>query len=180
MLFRTAVLAPLLAALAGCPSEDDPPDPDELLGDLVRLDDASDEVLAVIADEVQREGTTINDAAAQLNAPADGAVLPAGTAATVEWQYAPTTGGAGAPWFHGIDTGTFVWIRIDGPGLEEPIDIEALETESYTLSPTRWGTLTLAGGPFTATIITTVVDRGVIVDGPWAPATNGDAEFSIE
>jgi hypothetical protein len=172
--------AVLLIALAGCPSEDEPPDPDELLGDLVRLDDASDEVLAVIADTVQREGTTTSDAAAQLNNPTDGAVWPADPAGVVEWQYAPATGAPAGPWWHGIDTGTFVWIRIEGGGLEEPIDIEALESESYTLSPTRWGTLSEAAGPFTATIITTVVDRGVIVDGPWSPETNGDAMFSVE
>jgi hypothetical protein len=169
----------LLIALAGCPSEE-PPDPDEILGDVVRLDDASDEVLAVIADHVQREGTTTSDAAAQLTSPNDDGVWPADPAGTFTWQYAPTTGAPAGPWWHGIDTGTFVWIRVDGGGLAEPIDLVALETESYTVSPTRWGTMAEAAGPFSATIVTTVVDRGVIVDGPWSPETNGDATFTIE
>lgn len=173
----SVAVLPLALALGGCPGESGP-DPDDLLGDVVRLDDASEEVLAIIADHVDREGVTVSDAAAQLNAPDDAALLPRDPAMTVAWTLPPITTASG-PWWHGIDTGTFVWIRIDGGTLAEPIDIVALTTEQYQISPTRWVALMDAGGPFTATITTTVVDRAVIVEGPFQPA-DADVQFSIE
>ena len=166
----------VLLALAGCSGGGG--DPADLLGDVVRLDDASEEVLAIIADHLDREGPIVSDASAQLNAPADAAVVPRDPALTVQWTLPPVTT-ASTGWWHGIDTGTFVWIRVDGGTLAEPIDIVALTTEQYQISPTRWVELMDAGGPFTATITTTVVDRAVIVDGPFQPA-DPDVEFSIE
>jgi len=173
---RRLTVVPLLVALAGCPGEGG--NGEDLLGDVVRLDDASEEVLAVIADHLDREGPIVADAAAQLNAPVDAAVLPRDPALTLTWTLPPVTS-SGTGWWHGIDTGTFVWIRIDGGTLTEPIDVVALTSEQYQISPTRWVRLMDAGGPFTATITTTVVDRAVIVDGPFQSA-DPDVEFSIE
>lgn len=173
MSIRPLLLLALLSPAACGPGGDS-----NLLGDVVALDDASDEVLAIIADHLERDGATIDDTkAAALVAPTADQVLPADPAATLEWTV-PGSLAVRSGYRHGVETGTFVWVRVDGPNLEQPIDVVALTTTAYQVSPTRWTTMTGAGGSFTATITTAVVDRGEVVEGPYQPS-DPDVSFTI-
>lgn len=149
----------------------------DILGDLVLLDDASDEVAAEIAEKVDRDGALVdNTRAAALVAPAAGATVPRATPVTIDWDL-PSS--AGRRPRHGQNTGTFVWVRLEAPGLAEPIDVVAIGTTSFTPDAARWRSLVDATGPVTATITTAVVDRGVIQAGPFRPS-EASRRFTID
>jgi hypothetical protein len=171
MTLRSLALCSLLGLAVSCGGDSDSP----LVGEIVRLDDASDEVLENIADTVDREGTTIDGAqAARLTAPADGATVPAATPFTFEWAFPlerPTPR-------HGETTGTFVWLRLDGDGMDEPLDVVALTSTSFTPTEDQWARLTAVSGQVSARVITTQVDRGVIEMGPFE-APDGQVAFTI-
>ncbi len=172
-LVKLAFVATLgLAVFApGC---GDPP----LLGEVVRLDDASDEQLEVIADTARREGTEIDPAlAVSLTAPADGETIPAGTPFTFTWtklQESPRTPR------HGEITGTFMWLRLEGGGLDPTIDVVALTSMTWTPDAEVWARLTATSGSITARMITTVTDDlGRITDGPARAAPDDDVTFTV-
>ncbi len=168
---RIASLLPLAVALAvapGCGGDDD----GEVDADLTVLDDASDEVFLTIRDLVDRgEITTDDDAAARMLAPADGADLSAGDAApTFTWEH------GAALLRHGRTTGDFVWLSIDCPGLAEPVDLLAIETEEWTVDADHWAAITEAAlasdsARCTAGLVSAYVDRGVVREGPYQGST---------
>jgi hypothetical protein len=161
------LLAGSFALAPACSGDDD----DELDADLTALDEASDEVFLTIRDLVDRgEITTDDDAAAHMLAPADGADLSAGTAPTFSWEHGV------ALLRHGRTTGDFVWLSIDCPGLAEPVDLIAIETEEWTVDADHWGAITGAAlasdsARCTAGLVSAYVDRGVVREGPYRSST---------
>jgi hypothetical protein len=157
----------LLALAAGCSGGDD----DEIDADLTLLDDASDEVFLTIRDLVERgEITTDDEAAARMLSPADGAEISAGAAPTFTWDHGTST------LRHGRTTGDFVWLSISCPGLAEPVDVIAIETEEWTVDAAHWTAITDAAlasdsAQCTAGLVSAYVDRGVVREGPYRGST---------
>lgn len=165
---KSFLLACLCASwLTACGHDDHPAE-----GDLVLLDDASDEAFATLADLVSRgEVETNDDLAVALTAPADGATLMAGEPATFEWTPPQTSAR------HGRATGDFAWSRIDCPGTDEPIDVVAIESQAWTADAERWAKITSATGPCTVTMVSAYIDRGVVTEGPYTPSST--TSFSV-
>jgi hypothetical protein len=160
-------LALALAFAPGCGGDDD----DEIDADLTVLDEASDEIFLTIRDLVDRgEVTTDDDAAAHMLAPANGADLSAGAAPTFTWEH------GAALLRHGRTTGDFVWLSIDCPGLAEPVDLVAIETEEWTVDADHWAAISEAAlasdsAQCTAGLVSAYVDRGVVREGPYRGST---------
>jgi hypothetical protein len=156
-----ACLALALLLAPACGGDDD----DEIDADLTLLDDASDEAFLTIRDLVDRgELTTDDDLAAHLTFPADGDALAAGTAPTFTWEH------AGSTLRHGRTTGDFVWLSISCPGLAQPVDLVAIETEEWTVDADHWAAISGAGECSVA-VVSAYLDREVVTDGPYAPST---------
>jgi hypothetical protein len=134
----------------------------------VRVNDASEEVLAVIMDEVDRNGAETSPMAFAFDDP--GAVS-AGTIPTFTWS-------AVAVSRHGTDTGTFVWLHFEGSGMAEPLEVIAVDVSQWTPDADSWAKLTAATGAITVHAVTAIVDRGVIQQGPFVPAS-ADVSFTI-
>jgi hypothetical protein len=151
-----------LALTAGCSGDDHASDEN-----VVRLDDASEEVMLTIRDLVDRgEAMTDDDAAPSMVSPADGAELRAASPPTFSWDH-------GVPLLrHGRTTGDFVWLSISCSGLAESIDVIAIETEEWTVDAENWTAITGAASECTATLVGAYVDRGVVRDGPYLRTTN--------
>jgi hypothetical protein len=163
MTLRTLCLslsAPLLAA-AACGGDDGHAD-----DEIVLLDDSSDEVVLTLEDLVDRgEVTTDDSVAAFLVSPADGDELSAGEPPTFTWEPRAST------LRHGRTTGDYVWLRIDGPGMEAPIDVAAIESTEWTMDEEHWEHLQEATGPCEVQVISAYVDRG-IVEEAFQPSSN--------
>lgn len=162
-------------ALLGAACGDDSP----LTGEIIRLDDASDEELKFIADTAEREGVTVDPAlAVTLTAPTDGEVISAATPYTFSWEEP-----SGTPRLtprHGIITGTFMWLRLEGGGLDPMIDMVALTSMSWTPEAAVWARIAAASGPIKARMITTVTDgQGRITMGPSRAADDDDVTFTV-
>lgn len=158
-----ALLLPLALAPA-CSGDDD----DEIDADLTLLDDASDEVFLTIRDLVDRgELTTDDQLAAHLTSPADGDALAAATPPTFTWEH------GGSTLRHGRTTGDFVWLSIGCPGLARPVDLLAIETESWAIDADHWAVISQAAGSgeCSVAVISAYLDREVVTDGPYAPST---------
>lgn len=141
-----------LTLAAGCGGDDDDGVADE---DIVRLDDASEEVVLTLQDWVDRGDVTVDDdIAAQLTAPEDGTELAADTPPTFTW----TSRAANAR--HGLETGEFVWLHIAGPGMDTPIDVVALESTSWPVDDEHWDLLRNSTGPCEVQVVSAYVDRG--------------------
>jgi hypothetical protein len=169
----SALLSTPLALLAGgCGGDDDDHDHDEVTNeDIIRLDDASEEVMLTLQDLVERGEVTVDDdIAAQLTAPEDGAELAADTPPTFTW--APRAATAR----HGITTGEFVWLHIAGPGMEAPIDVVSLEATSWEVDQESWDTMLGSTGPCEVQVVSAYVERG-IPDEVFVPSTN--PSFSV-
>lgn len=157
----------LLALAAACSGGHD----DEIDADLTLLDDASDEVFLTIRDLVERgEITTDDEAAARMLSPADGAEISAGAAPTFTWDHGSST------LRHGRTTGDVVWLSISCPGLAEPVDVLAIETEEWTVDAAHWTAMTDAAlasdsARCTAELISAYLDRGVVREGPYRGST---------
>jgi hypothetical protein len=155
----------LLLSLAsvGCGGDDD----EVSDGSVVRLDEASEEVVLTLKDLVERgEAITDDEVAAHLTAPADGEALPADEAPTFTWTLRDSN------LRHGRETGEFVWLHIEGPGMEEPIDVAAIESTSWTVDDERWQALQASTGPCEVQVVSAYVDRGIVTEGPFVPAAN--------
>jgi len=162
--FACLLVSTCLALAAGCSGDDG----DEIDADLTVLDEASDEVFLTIRDLVDRgEVTTDDEAAAQMLSPADGAELSAADAApTFTWDHGSST------LRHGRTTGDFVWLSISCPGLAEPIDLVAIESEEWTVDAAHWTAMTDAAlasdsAQCSAVLTSAYVDRGVVREGPY-------------
>lgn len=160
------LLCLLVSSTAAC-GGDDGEATDE---DIVTLDDASDEVVLTLRELVDRgEVTTDDEVAAHLTAPADGEEISA--APTLTW----TTRRSNAR--HGRETGEFVWLHIQGPGVDAPIDIAAIETTSWTVDEEHWDVLRASTGPCEVRVVSAYVDRGIVTEGPFQPGEN--PSFSV-
>ena len=151
-----------LAFAPGCSGDDDVTDED-----IIRIDDASEEVLLTLRDLVDRgEATTDDGAAPRMVTPEDGAELSAASAPTFSWDH-------GVPLLrHGRTTGDFVWLSLTCSGLAEPIDIIAIETEEWTVDAENWSAITEAASECTAALVGAYVDRGVVQEGPYLRTSN--------
>jgi hypothetical protein len=165
---RAVSLSLLLSLTAlGCGGGDD----DVADEDIILLDEASDEVVLVIKDLVDRgEVTTDDEVAAQLTAPADGDTLPSDEPPTFTWDMRQSLR-------HGRNTGEFVWLHIQGPGMAEPIDVAAIESTSWTVDAEHWELLRGSTGPCEVQVVSAYVDRGVVTEGPFVPSEN--PSFSV-
>jgi hypothetical protein len=162
---RLALLFAISAAACG----DDGIDID---ADLVRLDEASEEVFVVLEDMVDRDEVETDDAmAARMLEPADGAQLSAAQAPTLTWDHAPSTAR------HGRITGDFVWLRIGCPNLEKPVDVFAIETEEWTIDDEHWSKITEAAlasdsAQCTVSVVSAYIDDAIVTEGPYRPSTS--------
>jgi hypothetical protein len=155
-----------LAVASGCGGDDDDVADDEF----IRLDDASEEVALTLQELVSRgEVTTDDDVAARLIAPEDGAQLPADAPPTFEWSARGTAR-------HGVTTGEFVWLHIEGPGMDTPIDLVAIESTTWTPEEEHWEILRTSTGPCEVQVVSAYVDRG-IVEEAFRPGAN--PSFSV-
>ena len=151
----------LAAALAAGCSGDDHGE-----SEVVRLDDASDEVVLTLRDALDRGQGIEDDAiAAQLTAPTDGAEMPAGTPATFTWSPRQTN------LRHGRTTGEFVWLEIDCAAMDQPIDVIAIESTSWQPDGDQWAAIA-AGGSCQVQVVSAYLDRGVIEEGPYLPTSH--------
>jgi len=161
---RLALLALFTLSLSSACGDDDG---DTIDADLTQLDDASDEVFLTIRDLVDRgEITTDDTAAAHMLSPADGESLSAGSPPTFTWDHGNST------IRHGVTTGDFVWLSITCPNLERPVDLIAVETESWTVDDDHWSAISDAAlasdsAQCTATLISAYVDREIVQEGPY-------------
>jgi len=145
----------VVAAVAlGCGDEDH--------GSMTEIfqDNASDEVLLALLDAETEGQITIDDGrCAQLTHPLDGEIVTTNT--TFTWN-APAMKAR-----HGTDTGTFIWMKLSGGGLDAPIHVLSISSRSWTPDADMWNRLVSAGGPITVTMTTAAVDAGVIREGPF-------------
>ena len=153
----------LFLAASACSGDDD----GGVEADLVAIDDASDEVFLTIRDLVDRgEVTTDDTAAAHMLSPADGESLSAASPPTFTWDHGSST------IRHGRTTGDFVWLSITCPNLERPVDLIAVETETWEVDADHWSLITGAAlssdsSQCTATLTSAYVDREIVQDGPY-------------
>jgi hypothetical protein len=163
-----SLLLPFLLA-AGCGGGGDDDVANE---DIILLDDSSDEVVLTLQDLVDRgEATTDDDIAAQLTAPTDGAALPGDTPPTFTWSLRQSN------LRHGRATGEYVWLHVEGPGMDQPIDVAAIETTSWTPDGTHWDLIRGSTGPCQVQVVSAYVERGVVLEGPFVPSS--DPTFSV-
>jgi hypothetical protein len=149
-----------LAALVSCSDDGGSSVP---LGTVIRVNDASEEVLELMAEASGKGSTTVDDAKAfAILAPAAGASLLAATPSTFEWAKPATAR-------HGISSGDFVWMKLSGGGLAQDIDVIAVDVASWTPSAADWELISSATGPITVTMTSAYVMSEVIKDGPYTP-----------
>lgn len=159
-----------LAIVPACSGDDD--GGDEIDADLTLLDEASDEVFLTIRDLVDRGELTIDDAAAaRMVSPADGESLSAATPPTFTWNHGNST------IRHGVTTGDFVWLSITCPGLARPVDLLAVQTESWTVDADHWAAITGAAlasdsSQCTAALVSAYVDREIVQEGPYQASSS--------
>lgn len=154
------LLVALLATIGSACGGDDSGD-----SEAIRLDDASEEVLATIMEADERGETITDDAiAARLVEPADGAELSRAAPPTFRWTPASST------LRHGRTTGDFVWLSIACEGLASSIELIALESNEWQPEGDAWLALQEASGPCEARVVSAYVDRGVITEGPYQPS----------
>ncbi|HLU66492.1 MAG TPA: hypothetical protein VKZ63_09470 [Kofleriaceae bacterium] len=161
MPLRLFALCLPLALAAACDGDDH-----HGQGEIIRLDDASDEVVLTLREAYESGEAVVDDeVAARLTAPADGAELPAGSPATFTWTPAQST------LRHGRTTGDFVWLDITCSGMDHPIDVVAIESTSWQADAASWGHMAEAGS-CEVLVVSAYVDRGIITEGPYVPSEN--------
>lgn len=152
----------LLSILAACGGDDDVTD-----ADIIRLDDASEEVMFTIAELVERGEATVDDeVAAKLTAPADGAELPTDAAPSFTWSRREST------LRHGRTTGDFVWLHLECPGMAAPIDVIAIESTEWQPDADSWAQLQTSTGACEVEVTSAYADRGIVTEGPFQPSSN--------
>ncbi|HWM86502.1 MAG TPA: hypothetical protein VNO33_11705, partial [Kofleriaceae bacterium] len=77
---------------------------------------------------------------------------------------------------HGLTTGDFVWLRIDGPGMDAPIDVVSLESTSWEVDAEHWESLRGSTGALEVQVTSAYVDRGN-VEEVFQPSSN--PSFSV-
>jgi hypothetical protein len=163
--------AALLALVAGGCGGDDTTGAGDL-GTVVRVNNASDEVLLEIDDLVLQGQVTVDDSrAVTIVSPEPGASLPTTAPPEFAWS-SPSIRPR-----HGVTTGEFVWMRLSGGGLAEPIDMIAVDSTNWTPDGTIWAELAQTTGPVTITLTNAYVDGGNVMEGPFR-GTN-DTTFTI-
>lgn len=163
----------LLVVVGACGPPDDPR---FVVGDVIRQDDASDELLRVIADEASRELVVDPTQAATLTAPVQGEAVAGDPAYTFTWELPPASRPVPR---HGRQDGTFVWLHLEAPGLDPGIDVISIDSTSWTPDDFHWPRLQGATGPIKATLITAVAEEGVVTRGPFRAAADDDVTFTV-
>jgi hypothetical protein len=158
--FSLVLLVLAVPALAACPAEEGGID----LESAILVNDASEEVLGVIADAVDNGLVQIDDGkAAAIVTPEPGAVVPRATPLQFAWAL-PSAKPSRAP-RHGKQTGDYLWMRLSGGGLTRDIDMVAVDVTSWTPTAEQWAEISAATGPITITLTYAFVMDGVIADG---------------
>jgi hypothetical protein len=173
----TKLFALLAIALAGsaCPSDDEGTTIDIDLGAAIRVNDASEEVLGVIVDEIEQGNLVVDDSlGASLVAPEPGSTVPAATPFTFAWSVPSKPDGPR----HGTATGEFVWLRLEGGGLARTIDVIAVDEASWTPDAAVWAEITASTGPISLTLTNAYAMDGLVVDGPYR-RFDGVTTFSV-
>jgi hypothetical protein len=161
MRIRSCLLA--LSLVAACGGDDD----GVTDANIIRLDDASEEVMFTIAELVDRGEVTVDDeVAAALTAPADGAELPSDAAPTFSWSPRVSTVR------HGRTTGDFVWLHLECPGMDAAIDVVAIDSTEWEPDADRWAQLQTATGACEVQVVSAYADRGIVTEGPFVPSSN--------
>lgn len=160
---RVLVLAAFITN--ACVDEDIQETPEAIL-----QDNASDEVFLTFLDAEAQGIIEIDDIqAAVLSAPSSGDMLSLDEISTFAWAL-PTHTAKHAR--HGVSTGQFVWLRILGEGMDEPVHVLSVESTEYTPDLDTWEKIMRAEDSITCALVTAYVDRGVIEDGPYRPSTD--------
>jgi hypothetical protein len=174
-----ALLACLLASACVADGEPaaarEPADPESrrVLGDIVILDEASEERLEEIAIRVENGDVTIDDARAAKLSPMPAVALRS-TPPAFLWER-PTVAVPPGP-RHGINVGTFTWLHIYGDGMRRPVDLVALGSTVWTPDEPTWQAIGLAD-QVTVTITTAHIQPGTFAwSGPYRPT---DASLDI-
>ena len=157
----------VVAALAACGGSDEEHD---LTGEWVSQNDAADEALGAMADTLEQFGATVSPRAADWIAPDDGATLDRAAPPTFEW----TPKGTASLARHLKTTGHFVWLRLETPGDDVPMDVISIEDgeaqpTSFTPTAAQWARIS-AGGSITARLVTAELDHARVVEGPFEAA----------
>lgn len=142
----------------------------DLLGEVVVQNEASDEAFANLADTYDQMGSTVSAMASDWVGPEAATPLDPATPPTFEWTEAPTSSSAR----HGTSTGRFVWLHLEAAGDDLALDVASVKdaaAEPTTFTPTadQWTRLS-AGGTISARLVTATLDRGNVVAGPFEPA----------
>ncbi len=135
---------------------------------LVLQDEASDEAWRAIVDAVDHDLTTESEPdSAHLTTPAGGAVIPASPPFTFTWALPAQRPGPR----HGVDDGEFVWLHLEGGGLQPAIDVVSITTTSWTPDADLWARIAATTGPVSVTITNAFMVDGIVMDGPFRSAT---------
>jgi hypothetical protein len=167
---RALLLVPVLSSIlaAGCGHDDGGN------SDIIRLDEASEEVAVTILDRADR-GDAEEDAtvAAFLTAPGDGDAIAVGAPVMFRWDRPDSA------LRHGRTTGDFVVLRTTCEGVSDPLVVVAIESTEWTCDDEHWEEIVEAGGgPCEVEVVSAYVSDGVIEEGPFIP---GDvATFTVE
>lgn len=142
-------------------------------GDVVALDDASDEVAMTILDRADRgDAEEDADVAAHLTSPGDGDTIAVGAPVHLEWEPAQSA------LRHGRTTGDFVVLRITCEGVNDPLVVVGIESTDWTADQDHWDTIVEGGGGCDVEVVSAYVSDGVIEEGPFIP---GDVpHFDVE
>ncbi len=138
------------------------------LDNVIRGNDASDEVAGTMVDAINEGRLQVDDTKAyRMSAPADGGSLPAATPPTFTW--ARPTAKAGVR--HGVSTGDFTWLRFEASGYPGPIDVIVLSNTEWTPTADEWARFTAATGPVKVTVTNAFAMVGIIKEGPYRSTT---------
>jgi hypothetical protein len=142
--------------------------------DVIRVNDASDEVFVTLEDLDAQGAVMVDDAeAATLTAPASGATLSGDTPPTFTWALPAQTRTPR----HGVANGTFYWLRFTGAGISGQVDVLAVAVLTWTPTAEDWARIS-AGTEVTVRLVTAIVDDALVVEGPWRPTAN--PSFTIQ
>jgi hypothetical protein len=161
---RSLLLAVLMVVTA-CGAEGGGGDIDP--AKVIRVNDASEEVLLTMADQVANGQLIIDDTlAAQLVTPEPGVAVNGGEPVQFAWSVPSLRNPR-----HGTTTGVFVWLRLTGGGLAEPIDVIAVDVTNWTPDAATWSLIAATSGPVTVTLTNAFVDGGIVMEGPYRGST---------
>jgi hypothetical protein len=102
-------------------------------------------------------------------------MLQATPAATFTWALPAQRPGPR----HGVDDGEFVWLHLEGGGLQPGIDVVSIGTTSWTPDADLWARISAATGSISVTITNAFMVDGIVMDGPFRP-TMATTTFTMQ